>query len=85
MCFLVWHASYTALSHRTPLPPPFLYPLMGLSFVRSLLPFPRTALKVHDVALAVKGGEIPLGVYVPKTASDTGRAHKGVVVWLHGD
>ncbi|CAM9257882.1 unnamed protein product [Pylaiella littoralis] len=41
--------------------------------------------EVHDVALAVKGGEVPLRIYVPNgSTSGRARAYKGVLLWIHG-
>lgn len=40
---------------------------------------------MHDVTLPVKGGEVPLRIYVPHSGTaGRSRAYKGVLLWLHG-
>lgn len=36
--------------------------------------------QVHDVDLAVKGGNIPLRINIPRTRN----AFKAVILWIHG-
>lgn len=45
---------------------------------------PHALSQVHDVRLAVRGGEIPLRVYVPRITGGSAHAFKGVLLWLHG-
>lgn len=41
---------------------------------------------MHDVTLPVRGGEVPLRIYVPhSSAAGRSQAHKGVLVWIHGE